>query len=316
MSAPEARGWNQTSDELLAYHEARLLRHLEAPYTVFAVPLGQQAFIHTLKLEQPTPPSTTSPPIVVIHGFASALATFVNVLRALHTRQHSSDVYAIDLPGFGRSSKPRFADHNQKTEDLLVDSIERWRRQLGIESMILCAHSFGAYLATHYAHRYPAAAAALILFEPWGFQTKPPVQSQWPLDRLNLLRLLRLAGPLGLPLMRLATRDLFGRTFAGIGDADEMLLYLYHSNVQSTGDAAFLSLLGPAYLPIRPATPARRTTIIYGGDSWMGTQAFADGVEVFTETIPDAGHQVYADQFEPFMAAVLRALGRQWHQAN
>jgi len=35
-------------------------------------------------------------------------------------------------------------------ENLFVESIEVWRLQMGIDSMILCAHSFGAYIATRH----------------------------------------------------------------------------------------------------------------------------------------------------------------------
>jgi pimeloyl-ACP methyl ester carboxylesterase len=303
---PKAQGWNRTSDSLLEYYESQLLRHLSAPHMVYQLPLRGDEFINTLEIIHPRRrPHTT--PVVVIHGFASALATFVNVLQALS--ETHANVYAIDLPGFGRSWKPRFPSDNRDAEDLLVESIELWRVQMGIGAMILCAHSFGAYIATRYAHRYPTAAA-LVLFEPWGFQTKPPTQSQWPLCLVNPLMLLRLAGPMGLPLMRMATRALFQDTFAGIGEGDEMLLYLYHCNVQCTGDAAFRSLSGPSYLPLRPATPARNTTVIYGAESWVGAEDFSDIPDVVTEIVPGAGHQIYADQFEPFMAAVARALER------
>ena len=307
MEIPSAQGWNQTSDALLEYHETRLLRHLRTPFRVYPVQIDQ-FFINTLEIT--THPHASTPPILVIHGFASALATFVNVLQAL-SEQHPC-VYAIDLLGFGRSSKPPFPPNNSDAEELLVDSIERWRVQQGIDSMILCAHSFGAYISTNYAHRYPARATALILFEPWGFRTKRPTRSQWPLCLINPLRILRLAGPMALPLMRATTRELFHHTFAGIGEGDEMLHYLYHANVQCTGDTAFMSLSGPAYLPVRPTTPAPNTTIIYGGDSWIGAADLSHHT-LATETIPNAGHQVYADQFEPFMAAVLRALERHRH---
>jgi pimeloyl-ACP methyl ester carboxylesterase len=280
---------------------------------VYQLPLRSGEFINTLEIIHPRcRPHTT--PVVVIHGFASALATFVNVLQTLS--ETHANIYAIDLPGFGRSWKPQFPSDNRDAEDLLVESIERWREQMGIDAMILCAHSFGAYIATRYAHRYPTAA--LILFEPWGFQTKPPTQSQWPLYLVNPLMILRLAGPMGFPLMQTAAHGLFQNTFAGIGEGEEMLRYLYHCNVQCTGDAAFMSLSGPSYLPLRPTTPARNTTVIYGAESWIGVEDFSDLPDVVTEIIPGAGHQIYADQFGPFMAAVNRALLHVWsgHQAR
>ena len=281
--------WNQSSEELLQYHETQLLRHLQTQYSIKQIPSGKE-FINTVEI---LGSKSTVTPIVVIHGFASALATFVNMLRALS--EHCPRVYAIDLLGFGRSSKPTFPVDDRACEALFVDSIEGWRVNMGFESMILCAHSFGAYIATQYAHKYPELKTKLILFEPWGFQTNANT-TQWS---FNPLWFLKMAGPLGLPLMKRFTYPLFNHTFSEIGTGDEMITYLYHSNVQCTGDAGFMALNTHSYLPKRPAIPAPNTTFIYGSDSWI-EPLHAD------EIIPNAGHQIYADQPELFIAAVLR----------
>ena len=304
MEPPEGTGWCRTSEPLLAHHEAMLLRHLRAPHSVFRVPLSADGsqFIHTLEI---TPTRSTAGSLVLIHGFASAMATFVNVLQQLSQQIDALTIYAIDLPGFGRSWKPTFPTHSEAAEDVWIESLERWRIRMHIPAhrLILCAHSFGAYIATLYAHRYPTRS--LILFEPWGLRAAPPLRSHWPLGLVNPLQLLRLAGPLALVLMRFATGDLFTHTFAGIGDKDEMLLYLYHCNVQCTADAAFFSLVSSDYRPLRPIAPAPNTTlIIYGADSWIGP---VQG-PVRAHFIPGAGHQVYAEQPLPFVEAVCGAM--------
>jgi pimeloyl-ACP methyl ester carboxylesterase len=42
-------------------------------------------------------------------------------------------------------------DQGRAAERLFVDSIEAWRLRMRIGSLILCAHSFGAYIVTRYA---------------------------------------------------------------------------------------------------------------------------------------------------------------------
>jgi pimeloyl-ACP methyl ester carboxylesterase len=57
-------------------------------------------------------------------------------------------VYAIDLLGFGRSSRPKvlFApDDPVSVESFFVDSMEQWRQKLNLESFSLVGHSFGGY---------------------------------------------------------------------------------------------------------------------------------------------------------------------------
>ena len=64
-------------------------------------------------------------------------------------------VTCIDLPGFGLSSRPQFpvAGDGSAAEAKFVDAIEAWRKTMQIDSLILCGHSFGGYLAAAFAMR-------------------------------------------------------------------------------------------------------------------------------------------------------------------
>lgn len=64
-------------------------------------------------------------------------------------------VYAIDILGFGRSSRPVFTSDAKIAEEQLVKSIEEWRREMNIQQMILLGHSMGGFLATSYTMTYP-----------------------------------------------------------------------------------------------------------------------------------------------------------------
>lgn len=46
-------------------------------------------------------------------------------------------VYAIDLLGFGKSSRPKFADDPLEIEMQYVEFLEKWRQQMNIPKMIL-----------------------------------------------------------------------------------------------------------------------------------------------------------------------------------
>ena len=113
---PEPKGWHRTSPELLAYYESKLLSHLSVPFKVYPVSLQNNKpelrhlcneFINTLELVSSGDMGLShGSTVVVLHGFASAMATFVNIFEPIG--KACKKLYAIDLLGFGRSSKPVF----------------------------------------------------------------------------------------------------------------------------------------------------------------------------------------------------------------
>lgn len=92
-------------------------------------------------------------PLVMVHGFGGGVGLWI---RNLDTLSRSHPVYAFDLLGFGRSSRPQFPSDATKAEEQFVDSIEQWRQSVGLEKMVLLGHSLGGYLATSYAIQYPS----------------------------------------------------------------------------------------------------------------------------------------------------------------
>ena len=82
-------------------------------------------------------------------------------------------VYAIDLLGFGRSSRPKFPKDALEAEKVFIQSLEEWRKIVGLEKFILLGQSFGGYLACLYSISYPDRVKHLILSEPWGMPNLP-----------------------------------------------------------------------------------------------------------------------------------------------
>ena len=91
-------------------------------------------------------------PLVMMHGMASGTALFCKNLPELSAER---PLYCIDLPGFARSSRPRFSKDHRTAESQYIDAIEAWRAKVGLEKMCLLGHSFGGYLASSYALKYP-----------------------------------------------------------------------------------------------------------------------------------------------------------------
>ena len=142
----------------------------------------------------------------MVHGMGGGVGLWAQNLDTLASKR---PVYAFDLLGFGRSSRPNFSSSAQLVEMEFVESIEEWRREMKLDKMILLGHSLGAYIVSAYALKYPQNIQHLFLVDPWGFPEKPTDSERsnriplWVraigtlLSPFNPLAAVRAAGPFG-----------------------------------------------------------------------------------------------------------------------
>ncbi|VDK42009.1 unnamed protein product [Anisakis simplex] len=267
-------------------------------------------------------------PLVFIHGFAAGVGIWASNIDCVAERR---TVHAIDLLGFGRSSRPQFSRDPTLAELQYVQSIEDWRREMNIDRMIIVAHSFGGYLASSYALEHPDRVRHLILVDPWGFPEKPTEDRQikpvaWiravatVASMFNPLSALRAAGPYGAALVKKLRPDLALRY--GRAHPDAIYEYIYQCNAQApSGEIAFSNMsysFGWARRPMidRIAALSQEVplTFVYGSKSWIDS---ASGIEVQqqrpnayvdVQVIRGAGHHVYTDRAEAFNAVLRRTV--------
>lgn len=117
--------------------------------------------------------------LVIVHGYGAGLGFFYKNFDAL-SRPKGWRLYALDMLGMGRSSRPPFKMHSKtreeqihEAEDWFVDSLEEWRKKKNIDKMTLVAHSMGGYMAVCYALKYPGHLNKLILASPVGIPEDP-----------------------------------------------------------------------------------------------------------------------------------------------
>ncbi|KAJ8925435.1 hypothetical protein NQ315_009268 [Exocentrus adspersus] len=316
--------WVKYSENKLMELERKILQVLRSTYRTWFVPIettiGTGDKIWTILLNE----ESKNTPLVLLHGFAAALGFWCLNLDSL---AKDRPVYAIDLLGFGRSSRPNFSTDSAEAEQQMVQSLEAWRKQLEIENFILLGHSFGGYLATSYAIKHPDRVKHLILADPWGFNERPakveaPLWLKaiaYPLSYFNPLATVRAAGPIGPWLVRKVRGDI-SEKFAHVLEKDTISEYIYQCNSRKpTGETAFQTMktgfwaknpMMHRFDSIRDDMPI---TFIFGEDSWM-TQTPGHTLKeqrpksyVDIAIVPDAGHHVNADQPLLFNSAVINA---------
>jgi len=103
----------------------------------------------------------SGPPVVLLHGFASSLYTWKDVLPALAA---GHDVVALDLPGFGGSSIPRPLQAASYPAVVLAVM-----DHLGLGRASLVGNSLGGSVAVATAGEHPERVDRLVLIDSAGF---------------------------------------------------------------------------------------------------------------------------------------------------
>lgn len=116
-------------------------------------------------------------PVVLVHGLGVSSRYLVpTAVRLGETYQ----VYAPDLPGFGRSESPK----RSLSIEQLADSLVAWMDAVGLDRAALIGNSLGCQIIVDLAVRYPQRAARAVLLAP----TIDPHARTAPRQILRLLR--------------------------------------------------------------------------------------------------------------------------------
>lgn len=312
--------WTPTSSELFEEAEMKMYGVLRNQHESKFIEIPNKNLIRTLKVG--THDDQERPPLLLIHGFAAGAAFWIWNLDALSKERN---VYAIDLLGFARSSRPVFPTDCLQVDALFIQSIEDWRIQMRIERFILLGHSFGGYVSSLYTIKYSERVLHLILDDPWGF---PPVPEpgtgifsdipKWKiklfkiLTSFNPLSALRAAGPWGPSLVGRLRSDIVAKYAPMYNEEDNPITkYIFHCNAQKpSGEVAFQTVSdkmvfakNPLFERFKELPNEKPVTIITGSDSWVNyisdfTTTLQDlqGKTICLIFIKEAGHHVHADQ--------------------
>eukprot|EP00744_Colponema_vietnamica_P000677 GILI01001194.1.p1 GENE.GILI01001194.1~~GILI01001194.1.p1 ORF type:complete len:734 (-),score=110.62 GILI01001194.1:795-2963(-) len=284
--------------------------------------------------------------IVCVHGCYGGLGQWLPLWKEFAA---CADVYAMDLPGFGRSIRPdvTFDGPKHKSAQVAIDwfhgYFDQWFKEMNFPRKVtLIAHSFGAYLFSLYAKKRPEYFEHLFLADPWGVRPYDPERDQEPLPRTvkalfwsfynlesGVFTLIKAAGPVGPKLIPWLRPELGGSWAKSHSNSQSIYDYLYQCNVhhRSIGESGFRTCcVGPAcpQLPLQHLladdafpTGAFKVSFAYGMQSrFNNSEALetframkAKGVDVTYDIVPDAGHQIMSDNPAALARMVLHHTG-------
>lgn len=117
--------------------------------------------------------------IIFIHGLGSYIPAWNKNVESLR------DFYrciAIDLPGYGKSSKENYSG----TMEFYADVIRQFCQKKGLTNVVLAGHSMGGQISMVTALKYPELVSKLILIAPAGFEIFNKGEKQWFRDVMTV----------------------------------------------------------------------------------------------------------------------------------
>lgn len=154
-----------------AAKKGRAFRDLDYPMATRIVPVGNaEIAVHERGKGERT--------VVFIHGLGSYMPVWTHNLDAL-ARDYR--VIAIDLPGYGKSSKDNFTYSMQ----FFAQAVRAVVQQLGATRPVLVGHSMGGQIAMTYALQYPGEVEALVLSSPAGLEEFGDGEARWLSDAVT-----------------------------------------------------------------------------------------------------------------------------------
>ncbi len=126
--------------------------------------------LHATSSQQTASQKTPSGVLLMIHGSASNAKCFSDCFPFLCN--HFLHVWAVDLPGFGVSTRP-LNKYSRNAKDAILECLVRSIHEVVLQcgdsgKVVIAGHSFGAFVAAEYAVNYPAHVECLVLMAPVG----------------------------------------------------------------------------------------------------------------------------------------------------
>lgn len=223
--------------------------------------------------------------VLLLHGWGGEAASFQPVFDWL---AQSHKVYALDLPGFGKSQIPPTAWNTSDYAQFVIAFLEKFR----IPKAHFIGHSFGGRISIIISAEYPEKVDKLILVDSAGIKPRRTIKYQLRVGLAKIGKLLRRCGKYGVLVADAMSTRAGSKDYQNAGDMRGTLVKVVNQDLRSL-------------LPRITAS----TLLIWGEDDKDTPVSFG---QIMEKEIPDAGlvvlkeagHFSYLDQFPQFCRIV------------
>ena len=103
--------------------------------------------------------------VLVLHGWGANIGTVLSIVNLLKPYFR---VYALDLPGFGESTKPKEV---LGSEDY-ARVVKKFMNNMGMKNVVLIGHSFGGKISILLGANHPGIVSKMVLIDSAGLIPK------------------------------------------------------------------------------------------------------------------------------------------------
>lgn len=245
-------------------------------------------------------------PVVCLHGWPESSRMWDHTLEAVAATGRRA--LAPDLPGYGASPVQRPATWTRH-----MDAFEIWRRDQGLERIVLVVHDWGGLIGLRWACDHPGAVSGLVISDTGFFP-----DGKWH----GMAQLMRTPGE-GEQLLAQLTEESFAQLMHSVssGMTDRAIASYWQAFATEDARAAQLDLYRSGeFSELAPyvgklAGLAVPTLLLWGEDDAFAPVAgahrlLAEVPHAELEVIPGSGHFVVEDAPEAYAAAVAAFLTR------
>jgi pimeloyl-ACP methyl ester carboxylesterase len=241
----------------------------------------------------------SGPPLVLVHGLgSSAMQDWGRLIPPLARSYH---VYAPDLPGFGRSDRPKDADYSIPMQ---VEALRSFMAAASLPRARVAGISMGGWIVARLAGEHPELVERLVVVAPAGMRPEGrapiPVEVLFPQDVDGVRRLIAAVRHKPPPAPSFLARDILERK-----RRDEWIVRRTIDSMRPGRDWLD-GTLGRAQMPV---------LVVWGRQDALISVAYAEPVQreferAELELLDDCGHVPMADCPDAFDPVLERFLAR------